>query len=197
MSNHQTFNLWTTPVQVFDQFVSDTNAYQQLKAESLISNTVQGQSTDNMSPAQSDLFRLVSAVVTNYCLENNINYNNLKINNLQKGCLYKYDESKVGNHLYEPHHDMVEGSYITAIYYIDSSYQADQWVGGELTLYKQLTFADYPDNTINILPKQNRLIVFPGFTVHRVKPYFGDIPRTSLVFGWSVIDGEQKSPLIV
>lgn len=197
MSDHKTFNLWSTPIQVIDNFVSDLQLYNQLKAESLITETIKGQDTVNMSPAQAELFKLVSLIAMNYCLENNINYSNLQINDLQKGCLYKYDQSKVGNHLYEPHHDMVEGGYITAIYYIDSSFSEEQWVGGELTLYKHLTFADYPDNSINILPKQNRLIMFPGFTVHRVKPYFGDIPRTSLVFGWSVIDGEQKDPLIV
>ena len=197
MSDHQSFNLWTTQIQVIDNFVTDTLLYEELKSESSIAKTIEGQDTNNMTSAQTELFKSISIVVMNYCLENNINYNNLHINDLQKGYLRKYDQSMVGNHLYEPHHDMAEGGFITAIYYIDSSYQEDRWVGGELTLYKHLTFADYPDNSINILPKQNRLIVFPGFTVHRVKPYFGDIPRTSLVFGWSVIDGEPKKHLIV
>jgi hypothetical protein len=197
MNNYQTFNLWTTQIQVIDNFVTDSLLYEKLKFESSIAKTIEGQDINNMTPSQSELFKSVSLIVRMYCLENNINYNNLQINDLQKGYLHKYDQSMVGNHLYEPHHDIAEGSYITAIYYIDSSYREDHWVGGELTLYKHLTFADYPDNTINILPKQNRLIVFPGFTTHRVKPYFGDIPRTSLVFGWSVIDGELKKHLIV
>lgn len=197
MSNYKQFNLWTTDIRVIDNFVESSVLYDQLKAESLISKTIEGQDTYSMTPAQSELSKLVSMVVMNYCLENNIDYNNLTLNDLQKGCLYKYDQSKVGNHLYEPHHDIAEGGYITAIYYVDSSYKEDQWVGGELTIYKHLTFADYPQNSINILPKQNRLIVFPGFCVHRVKPYFGDIPRTSLVFGWAVKDGKLDEPLIV
>jgi len=197
MNNQQTFNLWTTQIQVIDNFVTDSLLYENLKFESSIAKTIEGQDINNMTPSQSELFKSISLVVRMYCLENNINYNNLKNNDLQKGYLHKYDQSMVGNHLYEPHHDIAEGGYITAIYYIDSSYRDDHWVGGELTLYKHLTFADYPDNAINILPKQNRLIVFPGFTTNRIKPYFGDIPRTSLVFGWSVIDGESKKPLIV
>lgn len=195
--SYNKFNLWSTPVHVIDNFVEDSVLYSKLKDESLIETTIQGQNTSGMSFAQGELFKLISMVVMNYCIENNIDYNNLKINDLQKGCLYKYDESKVTNHLYEPHHDIAEGGFITAIFYVDSSYEENKWVGGELTLYKHLTFADYPDNTINILPKQNRLIVFPGYTVHRVKPYFGDIPRTSLVFGWSVIDGKNNKPLII
>jgi hypothetical protein len=194
---HSKFNLWTTQVEVIDNFVSDLSLYEKLKEESVIGKTIEGQDTHSMTVAQSELSKLVIAVVMNYCIENNIDYDNLNLNDLQKGCLYKYDQSKVGNHLYEPHHDMAEGGYVTAIYYVDSSYVEGKWVGGELTIYKHLTFADYPQNSINILPKQNRLIIFPGFCVHRVKPYFGDKPRTSLVFGWAVKDGKNEEPLIV
>lgn len=197
MSDYQKFNLWTSAIHVVDNFVTSKSLYEELKVESLISKTIEGQDTHRMTTAQDELCKLVSMVVMNYCLENNIDYNNLDLNDLQKGCLYKYDQSKVGNHLYEPHHDIAEGGYVTAIYYVDSSYTEGVWVGGELTIYKHLTFADYPQNSINILPKQNRLIVFPGYCVHRVKPYFGDKPRTSLVFGWSVKDGKNEEPLII
>lgn len=194
---HKIYDLWTTSIEVIDNFIIDESVIEQLKIESFIDTTISGQNTLGLTEAQAHLYKAVSMVVMNYCVSNNIDFNNLKINDLQKGCLYKYDESKVANHLYEPHHDIAEGGYITAIYYVDSDYSEDKWVGGELTLYKHLTFADYPDNSINILPKKNRLIVFPGFTVHRVKPYFGDKPRTSLVFGWSVIDGKNNKALIV
>lgn len=182
---------------IIDDFITDQEIIDQLKKESIIEKTISGQDTNNFTLAQNSLYTAVSAMVINYCLENDIDYNNLKLNDLQKGCLYKYDEDKVGNHLYEPHHDIAECGYLTAIYYIDSAYKEGVWCGGELTLYNQLTFADYPENSINILPKQNRLIIFPGYTIHRVKPYFGDVPRTSLVFGWSVIDGKTTGPLIV
>jgi hypothetical protein len=197
MNDYQRFNLWTSSIHIVDNFVTSPELYNQLCKESMISKTIEGQDTHSLTVAQAELSKLVTAVVMNYCLENDVDYDNLNLNDLQKGCLYKYDQSKVGNHLYEPHHDMAEGGFITAIYYVDSSYVEGQWVGGELTIYKHLTFADYPQNSINILPKQNRLIIFPGFCVHRVKPYFGDKPRTSLVFGWAVKDGKNDEPLIV
>jgi Rps23 Pro-64 3,4-dihydroxylase Tpa1-like proline 4-hydroxylase len=178
--------LWSSNIQIIDNFVEDNTLCDTLKRESLISKTVEGQNNSNLSDAQKEIYFMVNITFINYCIKCQIDYNTLKLSNLQKGCLYKYDESMVSNHLYEPHHDMVEQSYITAIYYVDSSYKEKEWCGGELTIYKHLTFVDYPENIINVLPKPNRLIIFPGFLTHRVKPYFGDKPRSSLVFGWRV-----------
>jgi hypothetical protein len=188
-------SIWSTNITVIDDFVLDENLIATLKQESLIPKTVEGQNKQSLSLAQMQIKAMVNTAVINYCIENEIEYSNLEFGNLQRGCLNKYDESMVSNHLYEPHHDMVEGAYVTALYYVDSDWSEDRWVGGELTLYKQLTFADYPENIINILPKPNRLIIFPGFVTHRVKPYFGDKPRTSLVFGWSV-DEPKRSKVI-
>jgi hypothetical protein len=166
-----------------------------LKEESFIDTTIAGQNQCDLTIAQKFLFNCVNQTIITYCIENNIDYTSLSLNDIQKGCLYKYDESMVYNHLYEPHHDIAEQGYITAIYYVASAYSDNNWVGGELAIYKHMTFADYPSNTINILPKENRLIVFPGFLHHRVKPYFGDTPRTSLLFGWRVNESSDKKPL--
>lgn len=188
-------NLWPVNIQVIDNFVSDINLIEQLKKEALIPKTVEGQNRTGLTDGQRSLYSMVNTTVINYCIESDIEFNSLKFGNLQKGCLYRYDQSMVSNHLYEPHHDIAEGAYVTAIYYVDSSWREDTWVGGELCLYKHMTFVDYPENTVNILPKQNRLIIFPGFVTHRVKPYFGDKPRTSLVFGWSVENPIVKEPI--
>lgn len=190
-------NLWSVNLQIIDNFVEDESLYQSLKQESDIQKTVQGQNTYELTDAQQTISSMVNAAVINYCIETNIDYNNLEMTNLQKGCLRQYDESMVSNHLYEPHHDIVENAYVSAIYYIDSDWSADKWVGGELTLYKHMTFVDYPENIVNILPKQNRLIIFPGFITHRVKPYFGKIPRTSLVFGWKIEDAKQSKAISI
>lgn len=184
-------SLWSVNIQVIDNFVEDANLYEALKQESIINKTVQGQNTFGLTDAQQTISSMVNSALINYCLETNIDYNTLEMTNLQKGCLYKYDEKMVSNHLYEPHHDIAENAFVSAIYYIDSGWSEDKWVGGELTLYKHMTFVDYPENIVNILPKQNRLIIFPGFITHRVKPYFGDKPRTSLVFGWKVEDAKE------
>lgn len=132
---------------------------------------------------------VIHSMVANYCMENNIDMDTLQLSNVLHTCLPAYGEQQVSEHLYEPHHDMVEQALITVIYYVDSDYQdGGPWVGGELALYKNLTFAEYPANTVNILPKSNRLVMFPGFTTHRVKPYMGKNPRRSILFGYRVTD---------
>ena len=194
---YKKYNIWTTSVHVVDNFIADEKLFAQLSKESLIEQTIEGQNQFSLTDAQNVLYKQVSSTVLNYCIENDIDFNNLELNDVQKGCLYKYDETMIGNHLYEPHHDIGEKGFITAIYYINSDYSEDNWVGGELSIYKQLTFADYPKNCINVLPKQNRLIIFPGYMIHRVKPYFGKNPRTSMVIGWAVKDGEQGAPIVI
>ena len=191
----QKFDLWKTSIYVMDNFLDNQSIIDGLKEEAFIDTTIAGQNSLGLTNSQSFLFNHVRQTVITYCADNDIDFNSLALNDIQKGCLYKYDESMVHNHLYEPHHDIAEQGYVTAIYYVDSAYSENKWVGGELAIYKHMTFADYPKNTINILPKQNRLIVFPGFLHHRVKPYFGDIPRTSLVFGWRVNESSDKIPL--
>lgn len=190
-------NVWSVNIQVIDNFVEDASLYEALKEESIIQKTVQGQNTFGLTEAQQAIMSMVNSALINYCFETNMDYNTLEMTNLQKGCLYKYDEKMVSNHLYEPHHDIAENAYVSAIYYIDSDWNEDNWVGGELTLYKHMTFVDYPENIVNVLPKQNRLIIFPGFITHRVKPYFGDKPRTSLVFGWKVEDAKESKVITI
>ena len=186
---------FTDTINVFDDFLTDKELINQLKEESKIDTTIKGQDTFNFTPCQKEFHKIANATLINYCLSNNIDYNNIELSNFQKGRLKKYDKSSVTNHLYEPHHDQVEGAFISAIYYIESDYTPEKWVGGELSIYKNLTFAEYPNNTINIEPIPNRLIMFPGFLVHRVKPYFGDNPRTSLVLGLEVKDQPKTEPI--
>ena len=188
---------FTDTIEILDNFLIDNNLINQLKKESDIVSTIQGQDNFNLTSSQQLFLLYAKKIVVNYCYQNNIDFNNLEMSNFQKGNLHKYEQTKVSNHLYEPHNDMVEGSFITAIYYIDSDYNDEVWTGGELTIYKNLTFAEYPNNSVNILPKQNRLIIFPGFLTHRVKPYFGQKPRTSLVLGWKVKNQPQDKPILI
>jgi hypothetical protein len=155
-------------ISVIDNFISDNELVSWLKDESEINGTVKGQDTHNLTYAQNEFGKLANATLVNYCTSNNIDYNNLSMSNFQKGRLKKYDKSMVTNHLYEPHHDQVEGAFISAIYFIDNDYTPDKWVGGELCIYKNLTFAEYPSNVVNINPVPNRLVMFPGFLTHRV-----------------------------
>ncbi len=188
---------FTDTIDIVDNFLINETLINQLKKESDIDTTIKGQDILNFTPSQKMFQLYVKKTVVNYCIQNNVDFENLELSNFQKGNLKKYDVSKVTNHLYEPHHDMVESSYITAIYYLHSDFNNEQWIGGELTIYKNLTFAEYPNNAVNILPKPNRLIIFPGFLVHRVKPYFGENPRTSLVLGYKVKDQPDAKAIIV
>ena len=193
---YKTIN-FTNSIWIFDEFIKDDELILSLKNEKHINSTIEGQDHFNLSAPQKMLKDLTSKMILNYCIENDIEYNQLHFNNFQKGRLLKYDQTIVDSHLYEPHHDMAECGYLTAIYYVDSSFNETEWVGGELAIYEKLSFVDYPANTVNILPKSNRLVIFPGFLVHRVKPYFGEIPRTSVVMGWGVKDSVKSKRISI
>ena len=94
-------------IEIVDNFLEDKKLIDDLKEESKITNTIEGQDTHNFTEPQKKFYELINKVIVNYCFENDVEYGNLKFSNLQKGNLHKYDQSKVSNHLYEPHHDMV------------------------------------------------------------------------------------------
>ena len=98
-------------ISVIDNFISDNELVSWLKDESEINGTVKGQDTHNLTYAQNEFGKIANATLVNYCNSNNIDYNNLSMSNFQKGRLKKYDKSMVTNHLYEPHHDQVEGAF--------------------------------------------------------------------------------------
>ena len=120
---------FTDTINVFDDFLTDKELINQLKEESKIDTTIKGQDTFNFTPCQKEFHKIANATLINYCLSNNIDYNNIELSNFQKGRLKKYDKSSVTNHLYEPHHDQVEGAFISAIYYIESDYTPVKWLG--------------------------------------------------------------------
>ena len=200
---HQ-LKLWPVPITVVDDFVSDQQLLEELKSETAnvdsvagLNATIQNLDENTLTSAQEKITSLVTSMVVNYCAENSIDYNNLKFSNFVKSYVYRYSEDSVNNNSYEPHHDMVEQNLITVCFYLDSAWDGITWCGGELTVYREMTFATYPANIINILPKPNRLVIFPGFIDHRVKPYFGSTPRIALVFAWSVIDTAPTVPLTI
>lgn len=193
----QKFNLWPSPIHVIDDFLDNEELRETLKKEAIMkeddSSMYIGQDLSELTDAQNLLLKMVSPVLNNYCAENDINFANLELRDLQLGCIYKYDQSTSNSRHWEPHDDQVENGYLTAIYYINSDYSEDHWVGGELTIYKRLTYQDHYSNTINILPKNNRLLIFPGYLIHRVKSYFGDNPRTTVVILFGLEEDEGLS----
>lgn len=200
----QHLKLWPVPVTVVDDFVDDTALLVELRSEPGATTSVKGLNAtirnvdiEHMTPSEQKIMSLVSSVVAAHCIENDIDFGNIEFSNFVKSYVYEYNELSISNYSYEPHHDMVERNYITACFYLDSAWDGVNWCGGELALYKEMTFSTYPSNTINIVPKPNRLAIFPGFMPHRVKPYFGKKPRTTLVFAWSLPDAFNHQPTII
>lgn len=200
----QSHNLWSVPVTVIDDFVSDQALLQELKSDPVVTQqvdalnaTIKSIDIECLRPTEQLIVGMVSNMVYTHCVNNNIDFDNLQFSNFVKSYVYEYNEQSVHNNSYEPHHDMVEGNYITACFYLDSSWDSGNWCGGELALYREMTFATYPSNVVNIVPKPNRLAIFPGYIPHRVKPYFGKKPRTTLVFAWSVIDAFKGKPTVI
>lgn len=101
--------------------------------------------------------------------------------NLQALWIDKYNEQYHNEHVMEPHNDLAEGGHVAIVYYLQSEVSTpEKFVGGELAIYKALTYAEYPEGIVHIAPIPNRLIMFPALLYHRIKPYFGDTPRVCL-----------------
>jgi hypothetical protein len=139
----------------------------------------------------------LNALLYNYCEAKGTDADRLLLRNFQMGSLKAYCKELMNENLYEPHDDIGEKYFVAAIVYINSEYTDENWIGGELTMYKNTTYLDYPNNITNIKPLRNRVVFFPGYYVHRVKPYFGKDPRQTLVFGWEIDDQWLKRPVIL
>lgn len=159
-----------------------------LKKEHRISGSILNQDQANLSPPQELLLNLTQAALYEYCLKVGYKPEQYRLCNFQLGSTRRYNEQSVTEHLYEPHHDIAEVSRLSAVYFLDSSYDGVNWCGGELAIYRSLSFTDYPENTVNIRPVNNRLVFFNGFMIHRVKPYFGDRPRRTYVLGFERVE---------
>lgn len=192
-------NLWSTNVHVYDDFLSDQSVIDELRANAEIKDYfVTTEQIDTLNPALQTLVDKVKMAVVNYCAESDIDFNDLVFNNVQRNYMRNYNEGTVNTYLYEPHDDIAEGGFISCLYYINSDYKDNgPWVGGELCIHNHLTFAYYHKNVININPKPNRLVIFPGYKTHRVKPYFGNTPRSAVTMGWSVDRIPKTEPIII
>jgi len=148
-------------------------------------------------PYVNQVLPTLNALLYNYCDYKNVDASRLKLRNFQMGNLKAYCKELMNENLYEPHDDIGEKYFVAAIVYINSEYTDDNWIGGELTLYKNTTYLDYPNNITNVRPLKNRVVFFPGYFVHRVKPYFGTEPRQTIVFGWEIDDQWESKPVLL
>jgi len=200
--------LWSEYISVYDNFL-DADTLAAAKDECRRQVSEQGVAFDiynliNQDPKDSNNFFqrhisiLIDAAVQEHCQNASIDYDNLFLRNRQLGFLYKFDEEVSKDAFHEAHHDMVENAFVNPILYIESDFgKADKWVGGELILYKDLSNAQFPRNTVRVNPVENRLVVFSAYNIHRVNPYFGDTPRTALISCYGLRDLKKYEHIII
>jgi hypothetical protein len=148
-------------------------------------------------PYYDHVWPMVQNQMYHYCAGREIDAERVNLCNFQLASLPPYDESMANENFYEPHDDIAERYWAVTIVYCTSEYTDDNWVGGELAIYKNTTYLNYPQNIINIKPYRNRMVMFPGYYMHRIKPYFGKLPRQSLVYGWEIDDKWKVKPIVV
>ncbi len=200
--------LWSEYISVYDNFL-DPATLNAAKEECRRQVAEQGVAFDiynliNQDPKDSNNFFqkhisiLIDAAVQEHCQNASIDYTNLFLRNRQLGFLHKFDEEVSKDAFHEAHHDMVENAFVNPILYIESDFgKKDKWVGGELILYKDLSNAQFPKNTIRVNPVENRLVVFSAYNIHRVNPYFGDNPRTALITCYGLRDLKKYEHIII
>jgi len=133
-----------------------------------------------------------------YAASAGLNWEMFDWTNIQASWIEKYNEKYHNEHILEPHHDLAEAGHVAIVYYIDGnvSIPGEKFVGGDLAIYKALTYAEYPEGIVHVSPVPNRLIMFPALLYHRVKPYFGDIPRVALAALLNKERGHNQNQII-
>ena len=199
--------LWSEYISVYDNFL-DANTLALAKEECRKQVSERGVAFNIYNLIHQDLgadnfFQqhvhwLIDAAVREHCTNVNIDYDNLFLRNRQLGFLHKFDEEVSKDAFHEAHHDMVENAFVNPILYIDSEFgKTDKWVGGELILYKDLSNAQFPKNTVRVRPIENRLVIFSAYNIHRVNPYFGETPRTALISCYGLRDLKKYEHIII
>lgn len=137
-------------------------------------------------PYFSDVKPIIDACVYDYCHGINIDADRLTLGNFQVANFKAYNQDTWQNPFWEPHEDIAENYFLACILYIRSDYTEQHWAGGELSIYKNFTALDWPNNAVHVRPFSNRLVMFPGYLVHKIRPYFGANDRQSMVFGYNI-----------
>lgn len=137
-------------------------------------------------PYFDDVKPRIDACIYDYCDQVSVDADRLKLCNFQVANFRSYDKDTWQNPFWEPHEDIAENYFLACVLYIHSSYTEQNWAGGELSVYKNFTALNWPNNAVHIRPFSNRLVMFPGYLVHKIRPYFGDNDRQSMVFGYNI-----------
>lgn len=179
--------LWPTCVSIKENFLP---AAEHLKLRTFVNDEFIRQGTHplinwdhtNLPDRMSVFSTFMFAAFHEYCVESGLDIELFELGNIQCHSVPKYNKKMSHEHIMEPHHDLGEGAYVAMVYYVDfdEDETEEHFVGGELTLYNELSSMEYPEGIIHIQPKENKVSFFPARVVHRVKPYFGNKPRITI-----------------
>lgn len=140
---------------------------------------------------------IIKGAVYDYCNSIAVDADRLELTNFQIANFRRYGADSWNNPFWEPHEDIAENYFLACILYIRSDYSEQNWAGGELSIYKNFTALNWPDNAVHIRPFTNRLVLFPGYLVHKIRPYFGSNDRQSMVFGYKIAEQWQDQIKII
>lgn len=180
------YSLWPTNIQIEDNFLPDSEflkikefMYAEFKRQKKFPLINFDQ--DRLPPEVEVFKRCLLSVFEIYCQNGNENSSQFSLGNFQVHQVTKYNEALSHEHIMHTHHDQAEGGYYAITYYLNVADPSDvEYLGGELAIYKNATSADYPDGIVYVKPKENRLVIFPAFLNHVVRPYFSDNPRMTI-----------------
>lgn len=109
--------------------------------------------------------------------------------------MHKYDEQTHQSYFYETHDDVDDGNYISGTLYVTPD--QNEWVGGELALYGNFSYQEFPSNTVHVRPLCGRACLFPARIPHRIKPWMCDIPRKAIVFSWKIPESNTRDVIVI
>lgn len=139
-------------------------------------------------PQYDQAYPIIQSYLYGYCEQADIDPTPLWLENLHFGNIHKYTQDTYSENIYDLHDDIADDYFIAGIFYVRTDNTLDDWQGGELTIHKNFTIHDYPNNILHIQAVSNRIVFFPGRLVHRVRPYFGNQTRQSITFGFATKD---------
>ena len=85
-------------------------------------------------------------------------------------------------HMYHNHSSLTNTTFLSGCFYIDGG-DAGKEFGGEFRpLLNPYMVQEGDENSIDITPTNNKIIIFPSYMFHEVSPYFGEKKRIVLAF---------------
>jgi len=197
------YSLWPSNILIEDNFLPEVE-FQKVKNFIMHKLNEEGLTVVNFNSHQlpSDLYSLqksIYAIFQIYCQKSQENSEMFDLEIFQAHQVLRYDQNTADEYIMHTHHDQAEGGYFALTFCLNVSETTSfDHVGGELAIYKNCSSANYPDGIVYIKPRKNRIVIFPGFLLHSVRPYFGLEPRVTIAILFNKTRGQiQKMKISI